>query len=88
MAQRMVTMDPFCLRQFVTSGTRAVAGQIAFDPMEFASHINAAIALQGGSQVALKPGYAPFCKHVFVENFCGGKGKSRFTRVQAAVVTY
>ena len=41
------------------------------DKDAFAAKINEVYVelLQGGDMSKLKPGYAPFCKHIFVENF-------------------
>ena len=57
-------VDPFCDNQFDDpdySGTR-----IQFPKQEFENKIN---QLFEAKQIQLKPGYAPFCKHLFVENF-------------------
>jgi hypothetical protein len=61
-------LDPFVLKQFDDpeyTGTR-----IDFDKAEFEKKINAIHAADGAPLV---DGYAPFCKHVFVPNFCGAK---------------
>ena len=55
-------MDPFALRQFDTTKKQPLS--IDFDTQEFEDIINAQY-----DPVNLKDGYAPFCKHVFVENF-------------------
>eukprot|EP00049_Salpingoeca_infusionum_P027978 m.35395 g.35395 ORF g.35395 m.35395 type:complete len:220 (+) comp9887_c0_seq1:189-848(+) len=57
-------LDGFALRQFndeTYQGTR-----IATSPEEFTATVNRLASLED-----LKDGYAPFCKHVFVENFVG-----------------
>lgn len=55
-------IDPFCLKQFKSSGSnRAV---IDFDHEEFERKVNEVY-----EESNLKPGYAPFCKHLFIENF-------------------
>eukprot|EP00730_Choanoeca_flexa_P010204 TRINITY_DN1666_c0_g1_i1.p1 TRINITY_DN1666_c0_g1~~TRINITY_DN1666_c0_g1_i1.p1 ORF type:complete len:229 (+),score=52.40 TRINITY_DN1666_c0_g1_i1:2-688(+) len=63
MASKLFFLDPFALRQFTDpeyQGTR-----IAMDPEEFCAAINARCS----DPTQLHDGYAPFCKHVFVENF-------------------
>ncbi|TNV72171.1 hypothetical protein FGO68_gene13991 [Halteria grandinella] len=60
-----IVIDPFCFKQF-----EAAAGSlfINFDKQAFADRINdfyLAVKDNGG----LKDGYAPFCKHLFIENF-------------------
>ncbi|EDQ86806.1 uncharacterized protein MONBRDRAFT_27941 [Monosiga brevicollis MX1] len=57
-------LDAFAMRQFTDptyQGTR-----LKCSPEEFARQVNERCGLQD-----LKDGYAPFCKHVFVENFVG-----------------
>ncbi|EGD74534.1 flagellar associated protein [Salpingoeca rosetta] len=58
-------LDDFALRQFNDdsyTGTR-----LKGSPEEFAKKVNELCT----SEEDLKPGYAPFCKHVFVPNFVG-----------------
>ena len=57
-----LVMDPFSMKQFDT--TKKTPHAIDFDTQEFEDKINA-----GYDPVNLKDGYAPFCKHLFVENF-------------------
>lgn len=57
-------MDPFGLRQF--NDPSYTGTQVNFDPSEFEARIEEAFK-QGSPLVE---GYAPFCKHIFVENFC------------------
>ncbi len=60
-----IVMDPFCLKQFET---KAGSLYINFDKQALTERINEHyhdVKDQGG----LKDGYAPFCKHLFVENF-------------------
>mmetsp|Transcript_24608 Transcript_24608/g.73871 ORF Transcript_24608/g.73871 Transcript_24608/m.73871 type:complete len:215 (+) Transcript_24608:188-832(+) len=66
-----LVVDPFCLRQFdANSGkTPFVATPVA----EFEAKVNALFEAKGGD-ACLVDGYAPFCKHVFVENFAGCLG--------------
>jgi hypothetical protein len=58
-------IDPFCFKQF-----EATAGSlfINFDKNAFAERVND-YYLQVKDQGGLKDGYAPFCKHLFIENF-------------------
>jgi len=68
-------LDAFGLRQF--NNPSYTGTQISYDPKEFEAKINQ-IYESGGAE--LKEGYAPFCKHLFVENFadvsCGYIAKS------------
>eukprot|EP00051_Salpingoeca_urceolata_P033376 m.20385 g.20385 ORF g.20385 m.20385 type:complete len:245 (+) comp6157_c0_seq1:61-795(+) len=60
-------LDPFAKRQFddpAYTGTH-----IDFDKEAFAQRINELCT----SENELSPGYAPFCKHLFVPNFVGAK---------------
>lgn len=61
--KRFMSLDKFCLRQFdpnFVGGTRI----INLSPQELLSRLD---ALQI-SEKDLRDGYAPFCKHVFIEN--------------------
>eukprot|EP01134_Creolimax_fragrantissima_P007485 CFRG7485T1 len=61
-------MDAFALRQFNDpnyTGTRVKA-----DPAEFEAKVN---EYHTSGQAELVDGYAPFCKHLFVPNFCNVK---------------
>eukprot|EP00750_Incisomonas_marina_P003976 INCI13430.10.p1 GENE.INCI13430.10~~INCI13430.10.p1 ORF type:complete len:277 (+),score=39.52 INCI13430.10:299-1129(+) len=67
--ETMFALDPFCLRQFDNPSNVAF---IDMKPEEFMSKLDAACkaqAAQAPDGNILHPGYAPFCKHVFVENF-------------------
>lgn len=60
-----IVLDPFCYKQF-----EATAGSlfINFDKDLFTDRINEfylSVIDKGG----LKDGYAPFCKHLFINNF-------------------
>lgn len=58
----LTILDPFCMKQFKSSGSnRAV---IDFDHVEFEKKVNEVY-----NEENLQPGYAPFCKHLFIENF-------------------
>jgi hypothetical protein len=58
--RKSLVLDPFCLRQFVP-GTFT---HIPYDASEFLSRVQ-----EQYSEAKLRPGYADFCKHIFVENF-------------------
>lgn len=72
---RTFVLDSFGLRQF--NNPAYIGTQITYDPEEFEAKINK-IYESGGA--TLKEGYAPFCKHLFVENFadvsCGYVAKT------------
>jgi len=63
--RRKLVLDAFCRRQWDASyvGTSLVG----VDPERLEAAVNAAYERAGG-EAGLVPGYAPFCKHVFVEN--------------------
>ena len=58
-------MDPFCFRQF-----EPAAGSlfINFDKEAFTERVNQ-YYLKAKDEGGLHEGYAPFCKHLFIENF-------------------
>jgi hypothetical protein len=64
-AGRTFFMDPFGLRQF--NNPQYTGTQVHFDPTLFEEKVEEAFK----SGTPLVEGYAPFCKHIFVENFCG-----------------
>ena len=55
-------------RQFGDLDPSYSGTKIRFDVTEFEAEVNK-IYLQRNKE--LKPGYAPFCKHIFVPNFAG-----------------
>ncbi|GLD99728.1 hypothetical protein PINS_up008456 [Pythium insidiosum] len=59
-----LVLDRFCLRQF--DDPKYLGSQIKYDKEEFVRKINE-IYLERNRE--LVDGYAPFCKHLFVENF-------------------
>ena len=67
MSQRKILMDNFALRQFKKDSSGIF---INFDPKEFEKIVNDHYVknLNEGINI-LKPGYAPFCKHIFIKNF-------------------
>lgn len=58
-----IVLDPFCYRQFDKTKTNLF---INYDMQDFAQKVNN-FYLENPS--SLKDGYAPFCKHIFIENF-------------------
>ena len=57
-----IVIDPFCYRQFKSSGSSKF--DISMDMREFEQRVNDLYR-----EELLRDGYAPFCKHLFVENF-------------------
>eukprot|EP00746_Dinoflagellata_sp_MGD_P140687 gnl/MRDRNA2_/MRDRNA2_73893_c0_seq1.p1 gnl/MRDRNA2_/MRDRNA2_73893_c0~~gnl/MRDRNA2_/MRDRNA2_73893_c0_seq1.p1 ORF type:complete len:248 (-),score=55.60 gnl/MRDRNA2_/MRDRNA2_73893_c0_seq1:41-727(-) len=66
-APKTFFMDPFALRQF--NNPDYLGTQVHWDPADFEARVEQ--AFKEGAQ--LVDGYAPFCKHVFVKNFCDVK---------------
>jgi hypothetical protein len=62
-AVQKIVLDPFCYRQFDKTKTNLF---INYDKNEFAERIN---KFYIENTKLLQDGYAPFCKHLFVENF-------------------
>ena len=62
--QRMISLDSFCLRQF--DDPDYTGTQIRFDKCVFTNCVN---ELYDNGKCELVDGYAPFCKHLFIENF-------------------
>jgi hypothetical protein len=60
---KKIVLDPFSYRQWDSTKTTNV---INFDKDKFTEKINQYYLDNPGS---LKDGYAPFCKHIFIENF-------------------
>ena len=65
-ASRKIVLDPFCFKQFDPAKVGSVL--VRFDKDEFTARIND-FYLQVKDNGGLKDGYAPFCKHLFIENF-------------------
>jgi len=60
-----IVLDPFCFKQFdPTAGSL----YINYGKQEFAEKVND-FYLEVKDKGGLKDGYAPFCKHLFIENF-------------------
>ncbi len=60
---RKIVMDNFALRQFANKSTSIA---INHDPIDFEKRVNEYYI---NNTNKLKDGYAPFCKHLFIENF-------------------
>lgn len=69
-----VVLDPFAAKNFVEPGQKPVGKAfIEFDKKEFEARVNAFYEERvAAGEYPLKPGYAPFCKHLFVPNFVPG----------------
>lgn len=72
-----IVLDPFAARNFVEPGKQAEGKAfIHFDKSEFQARVNAIyeerVAKAFPGEDPLQPGYAPFCKHIFVPNFVPG----------------
>jgi hypothetical protein len=59
-----IVMNHFCIRQFDKAKAYSC---INFDPQECANIVNEFYL--NNKETKLRPGYAPFCKHLFIENF-------------------
>eukprot|EP00300_Choanocystis_sp_HF-7_P004309 c13309_g1_i1.p1 GENE.c13309_g1_i1~~c13309_g1_i1.p1 ORF type:complete len:201 (+),score=41.46 c13309_g1_i1:73-675(+) len=66
-ATRTFVVDPFCYKQFENPNNSVYIGG-ATTIAQFEAHIN---ALYESGKAQLSEGYAPFCKHLFVDNFVG-----------------
>ena len=60
MVSTFANSDPFCHKQFINGASCF----IPFDKEDFEKRSNELY-----QKAELKDGYAPFCKHVFIENF-------------------
>lgn len=60
-----IVLDPFCFKQFDPAAGSLF---INYDRAEFTEKVNNHY-LQVKDQGGLHDGYAPFCKHLFIENF-------------------
>ena len=79
----IISLDKFAWRQFLdpdniseakrkcinVDGYTSIPDKICIKKDEFVSHINEELTKLGGES-ALKNGYADFCKHLFIPNFC------------------
>jgi len=73
-ASPAVKLIPFAKKNFVEPGKEANARAfIHFDMQEFEHRVNEFYSAQlATGKDPLQPGYAPFCKHLFVPNFVPG----------------
>lgn len=60
-----IVLEPFCFKQFEPS---AGSLYLNYDKEAFATKVNE-FYLKVKDEGGLKDGYAPFCKHLFIENF-------------------
>jgi hypothetical protein len=68
-----IVMDPFCFTQFKNKDF----SHINYDMQQFGLKIN---EFYIENKDNLKEGYAPFCKHLFIENFTDSKpGETEIT---------
>jgi hypothetical protein len=67
-----LVVDPFCLRQFDKASGKAPFLDVAV--ADFERRVNELYEAKGAEACLVVAGYAPFCKHVFVENFVNAKG--------------
>mmetsp|Transcript_103004 Transcript_103004/g.300519 ORF Transcript_103004/g.300519 Transcript_103004/m.300519 type:complete len:281 (+) Transcript_103004:64-906(+) len=69
-----IVLDPFAAKNFVDPGEKPTGRAfIEFDKQEFAARVNAFYEGRvAAGEDPLKPGYAPFCKHLFMPNFVPG----------------
>ena len=58
-------LDPFCYKEFIPG---AASSFINYDKNEFTQRVNE-FYLKVKDEGGVKDGYAPFCKHLFIENF-------------------
>jgi len=65
-----IILEPFCFRQFEPA---AGSLYINCDKQEFAEKVND-FYLEVKDHGGLHDGYAPFCKHLFIENFTDAIG--------------
>lgn len=73
-ATHAIVLDPFAARNFVQPGQKPEGKAfIEFDQVEFEKRVNEIYEQHvAAGEDPLKPGYAPFCKHLFVPNFVPG----------------
>lgn len=73
-----MSLDKFCLRQFEQKSSAAT--KIDADPAEFIKKANefyqSQLAQGKNTEDILIDGYAPFCKHIFMPNFCQASATS------------
>ncbi|KAJ5072864.1 hypothetical protein M0811_09310 [Anaeramoeba ignava] len=68
----MIGLENFVLRQF--NNPNYIGTQINYDTEKFIKEINEKVEKsKENKENLLKEGYAPFCKHIFIENFVGAQ---------------
>mmetsp|Transcript_6571 Transcript_6571/g.9640 ORF Transcript_6571/g.9640 Transcript_6571/m.9640 type:complete len:236 (-) Transcript_6571:1220-1927(-) len=69
-SSKALVVDPFCFRQFESEESSKSYGGTVFSTSihEFESIVNTHY-----DEKKLQDGYAPFCKHLFIENFTDGQ---------------
>jgi len=69
-----IVLDPFAAKNFVEPGGKPTGRAfIEFDKKDFEARVNAFYEERvAAGEDPLQPGYAPFCKHLFVPNFVPG----------------
>mmetsp|Transcript_60777 Transcript_60777/g.131820 ORF Transcript_60777/g.131820 Transcript_60777/m.131820 type:complete len:254 (-) Transcript_60777:102-863(-) len=69
-----IVLDPFAARNFIEPGQEPGGRAfIDFDKAAFAERVNSWFEERvAAGEDPLKPGYAPFCKHLFMPNFVAG----------------
>ena len=63
-----LVVDPFCFRQFAESEKSKDYGGTVFEGISIAKFEEIVNARYAGDSSLLQDGYAPFCKHLFIEN--------------------
>jgi len=78
MSKRQLVVDAFCMRQWDANyvGTRLIGTGITPESLEKACNDY----LESGKGT-LQPGYAPFCKHLFIPNTLSDKIKSSVVEI-------
>jgi len=90
---RIVSVDKFCHRQFPLSHAdlaKSYSGTKFLDHTaeQFEALVNTHISAHlQGDQTKLSPGYAPFCKHVFMPNVAAAKGRLTNATVNTVGIT-
>ena len=73
-AGKLLRLDPFCFRQFEAGAGYAGTSLASVSKEEFMARLNGWYMSHPGQEreALLQPGYAPFCKHLFVPNWIDG----------------
>ena len=84
-----VVVDKFAFRQFPLSHTPPEpysGAKLTQTCEDFEKHCDAFIEASGGL-ANLKPGYAPFCKHIFIPNTLAGGALLTDSKVNTVPIT-